>query len=1026
MAKCTEIFDGPSVVKTGTDQVGDWALHKIKDVPADHMRRYVPAREPDRASLETLDTVYTALFSQLQLSDTHRTQMRERDLTDDQISSLGVRTLPHARTAVAMALRKQFGDTLKTVPGFHFDDGKLYLLGNDGMLIPVRNVDQQLVAVKIRRDVAGEEESRYVWLSSSSREGPGPGAPCHVPVMHEPSSVSDFNATRRIQITEGPLKAEIIQMRSGMRTLGMAGASAINSALEVTKALGVTTVRLAFDADKATNTHVALAFQRACLAIEKAGHVLEIAHWPLDAGKGLDDVLQNCRAASVHIYTAKDAWRLVLETVRAAKALPDAEVLAKNGIVPGPLDDLIPRTIEDVRAAFDPAVIDHAAKLYAENRGEYVALRKTLIEEAEMPYRDWSDWEHDVAKRDRERQHEATAKEQSKRDSKDKDDPHCRRSDKFEMRRGEVISRATQKNGTVQFEKLATFSALLTAERVETDGTNATPRRVYEVETYNAKGRKRVLQIPATDFDGMGWVTQLGSSAYIAAGASTKDRVREAIKDLSGDIPERRVFTTLGWVNLDGKSVYLHAGGGIGGEVDVAVEAKLKRFLLPAIPDQAALTHAFGFVVRLLEESPVLIPIIAAAFRAAIGESHQTVYISGEKGNGKTLLATLGQQFFGAQFSEKNPPATLQSSANGINRLRSNTGDVLFLVDDFTPTGGARDLDKVARVDDIVRAQFSGASNVKSNTDGSTREEKPVRGLLVITGEALPPGHSLRSRMVCIHFDTKIEARLDAYKIAGEQGIFASVMAAFIAWLAEDLDARRKLFTSSLAANRSAFEKRTKEMRSSGELAEFAAAFGLMLGWARDRSLLHASTYEALVARARSSFEQLARDQIEAQQAQNPVQRFVDLIRSALLSGRAHVLHGVIGKAPDPPALWGWRTSSGGVGHDPCGERIGFVEGDLLYLQREAALAVARKLAEGMGDPFPLGTQALADRLYANRMLAKDEMESRKTKTVRYTFGGKTIGGYLCMRSEHFDLAQAAIPPPTANAGSFDEGTDNN
>ncbi len=63
----------------------------------------------------------------------------------------------------------------------------------------------------------------------------------------------------------------------------------------------------------------------------------------------------------------------------------------------------------------------------------------------------------------------------------------------------------------------------------------------------------------------MQWVVEnLGAGAIVSAGYGAKDRAREAIQHLSGDVPTQHVYTHIGWRKIDEKLVYLHAGGSIG------------------------------------------------------------------------------------------------------------------------------------------------------------------------------------------------------------------------------------------------------------------------------------------------------------------------------------------------------------------------------------------------------------------------------------------------------------------------------
>src|SRR5439155_983782 len=82
----------------------------------------------------------------------------------------------------------------------------------------------------------------------------------------------------------------------------------------------------------------------------------------------------------------------------------------------------------------------------------------------------------------------------------------------------------------------------------------------------------------------------------------------------------------------------------------------------------------------------------------------------------------------------------------------------------------------------------------------------------------------------------------------------------------------------------------------------------------------------------------------------------------AMSSGRAHVA------APDgnrPNAgggAWGWRLNAYGT-HEPMGDRVGWLDGEDLYLDPDAAYAAVQRLGQEIGDRIALTPQTLRKRL---------------------------------------------------------------
>ncbi len=192
------------------------------------------------ADVQTRDRVYRALLSVLGLSDAHRAALAARGLTPDAIGQGGYASLPApaSRPAVLRRLRAALdGEIPADVPGIH--PGKL--LGAAGLLIPARDADGRIVALKVRAD--DPAAGKYLWLSSARQGGASPGAPCHVPVWTGPVGA--------VRVTEGPLKADVATRLSGRLTLGVPGVTAVRSAVPALRALGARSVVLAWDADAA-------------------------------------------------------------------------------------------------------------------------------------------------------------------------------------------------------------------------------------------------------------------------------------------------------------------------------------------------------------------------------------------------------------------------------------------------------------------------------------------------------------------------------------------------------------------------------------------------------------------------------------------------------------------------------------------------------------------------------------------------------------------------------------------------------
>jgi DNA primase len=282
-------------------------IHKVDKTGADYwlyrLDSPTPSRQPiieqpsqpcrsrvERADPATLDRVYRALLAALPLSSTHRQAQRQRGLPDVAIVRCGYRTLPRdGRAALARRLVDRYGpDTCARVPGLWVDTQGTQrwwtLAGAPGLLIPVRNIDNRIVALKVRADSAGEGP-KYTYLSSRRHDGLGPGAPVHVP-LHA------FSLEAPVRLTEGELKADVATALSEVLTIAVPGVTLWRQALPILAALQPVQVLLAFDSDWRQNPYVARALAQATQALVEAGLTVVVETWDASQGKGIDDVLR--------------------------------------------------------------------------------------------------------------------------------------------------------------------------------------------------------------------------------------------------------------------------------------------------------------------------------------------------------------------------------------------------------------------------------------------------------------------------------------------------------------------------------------------------------------------------------------------------------------------------------------------------------------------------------------------------------------------------------------------------------------
>lgn len=589
--------------------------------------------------------------------------------------------------------------------------------------------------------------------------------------------------------------------------------------------------------------------------------------------------------------------------------------------------------------------------------------------------------------------------------------------------------------------RLCNFFVRILANLAEHDADGV--RRYYEIEA-GVVDQVTKSRISVTEFGSLSWTAQLGSDAVIEPGRDTKDRLRAAIQHLSRPAQRRDVFAVTGWREVAGESVYLHAGGAVGKNgnvegVDIRLDDPvLARFSLPAPLEGDALRAGAEACTSLflLGAPEAVVPLFGAVWRSTLGASPLTVYVSGPPTSGKTCIAALAQSHFGATMDERHLPASLKhSTAASLNKMRTVVGDAVFVVDDYLVSGTSEDLRLNEKVDVIVRAQYGGAGARRLGRDGTlARTESEPRSLAILTGEVLPRGHSLRTRLVVAELPGPIAEDLAPRKAAARAGLYAATMASFLKWVAPQLKTlRAELPERALRViERLDGGGGRRDQRTLSLLAEVGVGVGLFLEFAAQagvpvelRERVRETAWKTLCA-------SVDRQRLH-QEAQEPSRRFLGLLSDGLSAFRFYFTR-PDGTAPEDCGAWGWflptsrvpGTTDDGDPIEPQfinrGACLGVVDGGEVWINPKVALAEVQRLAREIGDPLPLTTEDLSKRLYDLGLLARTDIKNpnRRTYQHRKRLGKRGTLDGLCLAVD--TLRGVRSPDPVSDVADVSGG----
>ena len=254
-------------------------------------------------------------------------------------------------------------------------------------------------------------------------------------------------------------------------------------------------------------------------------------------------------------------------------------------------------------------------------------------------------------------------------------------------------------------------------------------------------------------------------------------------------------------------------------------------------------------------------------------------------------------------------------------------------------------------------------------------------------------------------------------------GLYARAMAAFICWIAPRRDEVLEELEQEKERLRDGYKSWCQHPRTASIAADLHAGFETFLEFAEEQEAISWEEYKVLLKKAADALESLLKDQDQHQKDATPVEQFLSLLRSSILTGDAFLADTSGGVPTENPTDWGWKEESIWVAKETCETRKGREEGDeeedneedgewkkkhiakgktigwinepFVYLEPGASLAMAQELARKQGTFLNL-----SDRTLGRALQSEHKLESTELARGKYTIR-KHIQGHrhnvLCM-----------------------------
>jgi len=539
--------------------------------------------------------------------------------------------------------------------------------------------------------------------------------------------------------------------------------------------------------------------------------------------------------------------------------------------------------------------------------------------------------------------------------------------------------------------RLSNFSAEIITDIQRDDGAEVVRQFGIKAKLHS---REFHFTVRAKDFSGLNWVLpELGAKANLYPGHSLKDHTRSAIQALSSNIESQRVFGHFGWRKINDKWIYIHAGGGIdrhGFVFDLHVDSGNKRLLDYTLPEPGPdLKKAILTSLAILDiaDDKITIPSFAAIYRAPLGEiipNDFSLFFVGQTGVGKSVITALMQAHFGQKFSYDNLPGSWSSTANSLEKQAFQIKDSIFTVDDFAPSGSTYDVQKIHKeAERLFRAQGNRSGRGRMNADGSARPVYYPRGIIVSSGEDIPRMQSIRARMMIIEIspDDINFSKLNYPQEASSKGLFSQSMTGYIQWLAPQMDKLKKeLPRRKMELRTKAMELNLKHNKTPEMVSNLMMGIELFIKYAQSVGAMGEKEGLDLNERAWNVIVESGKMQAAHQRGEEPTAHFLNLIRSAFITGNAHAMMVDDISPPENAGFWGWQAADNGIqindngntsgsSWKPRGEKIGWVEGENVYLDPESAYSMAQKMGRNQGNSIAISKNILWKRLKEKKLI---------------------------------------------------------
>jgi hypothetical protein len=525
----------------------------------------------------------------------------------------------------------------------------------------------------------------------------------------------------------------------------------------------------------------------------------------------------------------------------------------------------------------------------------------------------------------------------------------------------------TDDGNKTRVKELCNFSATIVEERIVYGANQTEHQYEYVIQGRTTDGEQlSEVVISENKYKDMKWANESwGAKVTIEPG---KERhLGNAIKQLSKGYKRIVKYQQFGWTKINGVYHYIHAGNLIPPKVDcsttIVVELKrpMNEFELHPCATKEEGKAAIRAALHLINvaKPQTTIPLMAMVFRSVTGEfmpvTH-SIHVVGASGNYKSSVAALMQSFFGLKFRCNHLPANWRSTGNILELLASEAKDAVLVIDEFKPTGTkSHQADLYDKAETVFRGSANGSGRQRMSKGLTLQHTYVAKCGIISTGEEMPPGESLRARMLIIEVhagDVNVQVLTEMQNCAAK-GVLSQAMYGFIEYLADNADTIADRMNEQKETLRSRF---TCMLDSHPRLPEIMAdeymGMNMFLDYALDSGAISKEEYDDYLKLTESSLLSTVAYQKEATEIEKDTDKFLRYL-SAVVTSKTWAVADINSKK-SPPRTVGYRDDNGNI-----------------FFQMTVAYAAANEMAHKNEDNINLSSQVLKKRLIEEGRLVR-------------------------------------------------------